>query len=100
MAKETRAKLWLAMAYALAGRTAEARRLIAEVDDARDKELIGFDEFANVYASLGETDKMFQYLNKASLQKDATLPVVLVDPLYKRYRSDPRFIALKTKVGI
>jgi TolB-like protein/Tfp pilus assembly protein PilF len=100
MAKETRTKLWLAMAYALAGRTAEARRLITEVDDARDKELIGFDEFANVYASLGETDKMFQYLNKASLQKDATLPVVLVDPLYKRYRSDPRFIALKTKVGI
>jgi hypothetical protein len=43
---------------------------------------------------------MFQYLNKASLQKDATLPVVLVDPLYKRYRSDPRFIALKAKVGI
>jgi adenylate cyclase len=25
---------------------------------------------------------------------------VRIDPLYKRYRSDPRFIALKSKVGI
>jgi hypothetical protein len=43
---------------------------------------------------------MFDYLDKAALQRDSAVPYLFVEPLYKRYRSDPRFIALKTKVGI
>jgi tetratricopeptide (TPR) repeat protein len=100
VAAPTRTKLGLAWAYGIAGRMDEARRLVAEVEQAGDVELIPSYEFADTYCALGETDKMFEYLTKASLQKDASLPFALVDPLYKRYRSDPRFIALKTKVGI
>jgi len=100
IATETRTKLGLAGAYGMAGRVAEARRLIAEVERAGDKELIPPLEFADAYAALGETDKMFEYLEKAALQKDASVPLALVDPFYKRNRSDPRFIALKNKVGI
>jgi hypothetical protein len=76
------------------------RRLIAEVEQAGDKGLIAPFEFADAYSALGETDKMFEYLDKTALQKDTSVPTALIDPLYKRYRSDPRFIALKTKVGI
>src|SRR2546422_1536235 len=95
-----RTNLGLAFAYGMAGRTEEARKLIAEVEQARDGELIPPIEFAEAYLALRETDKMFEYMDKAGLQKDNTLPYALVDPLYKRYRSDPRFMALKAKVGI
>src|SRR2546425_6407921 len=90
----TRVKLGLAWAYGSAGRTSEARTLIAEVERAEDKDLIPLIEYADTFCALGETDRMFDYLSKASLQKDITLPFALVDPLYKTYRSDPRFIAL------
>ena len=96
----TRANLGLAGAYGMAGRMVEARRLIAEVERIGGKELIPPLEFADAYSALGETDKMFEYLEKATLQRDASAPLALSDPFYKRYRSDPRFIALKTKVGI
>ena len=100
MHTETRVKLGLAWAYGIAGRMAEAWKLIAEVEQAHDRELIHPIEFATTFRALGETDKMFEYLNKAALQKDGTVPFTLVDPFYKRHRYDPRFIALKTRVGI
>ena len=43
---------------------------------------------------------MFEYLQKAALHRDGHIPWAMIDPLYKRYRSDPRFISLKKKVGI
>jgi hypothetical protein len=97
---QTRTKLGLASAYAIAGRMEGAKRLIAEVEQAGDKEPIPFLEFVDAYSALGETDKVFEYLDKAALQRDYSVPWALIDPSYKRYRSDPRFIALKTKVGI
>jgi adenylate cyclase len=97
---KTRTKLGLAWAYGIARRTEDARRLIAEVEQTRGDEPIPPIEFADAYSALGETDKMFEYLEKAALQKEYSVPFSLIDPLYKRYKSDPRFIALKTKVGI
>jgi TolB-like protein/Tfp pilus assembly protein PilF len=100
MSSGTRRKIGLAWAYGRGGRIAEAKRLVSEVEQAEDKELIHPIEFADTFCALGETDKMFEYLNKAAIGKDITVPFALIDPLYKPYRSDPRFTALKTKVGI
>ncbi len=99
-ASEMRAKLRLAGVYGMAGRLEDARRLFAEVEHAGDKEQIPPVEFAQAYSGLGEADRMFEYLDRAALQKDAWLCLALVDPLNKRYRLDPRFLALKSKVGI
>jgi adenylate cyclase len=100
MVTKTRTDLGLAWAYGVAGRMAEARRLMAEVQLAVDRERIPLNELADTYSALGEADKMFDCLNRATLEKDFTVPWALIDPFYKRYRSDPRFIALKNKVGI
>jgi TolB-like protein/Tfp pilus assembly protein PilF len=100
IANETRTNLGLASAYGMAGRIDEARRLIALVEQARDKEQIPPIEFVDAYFALGDADKMFEYFDKSALQKDLAVPTALIDPYYKRYRSDPRFIALKAKVGI
>ena len=96
----TRTKVGLAFAYGIAGRMAEARKLMAEVEKAEDRDLIPLDELASAYSGLGETDRLFHCLNLASLQKDYVVPWTLTNPLHKRYWSDPRFIALKAKVGI
>jgi len=97
---ETKTKLDLAGTYGIAGRMNEARRLVGEVEQAGDRALIHPIEFAYAYSALGETDKMFECLDRAALQKDITVPSAMIDPFLKSYRSDPRFIALKSKVGI
>jgi adenylate cyclase len=93
---ETRTKLGLAWAYGMAGRIDEARRLVAKVEQSGDREGIPPIEFAVAYCALGETDKMSEYLDDDTIH----VPWMLVDPLYKRYWSDPRFKAIKSKVGI
>jgi len=97
---ETEAKLGLAVVYAMAGRAEDAMRLTSEVDRAEDKDLVPAAHFAETYSALGEVDKMFEYLVRIASQKNGRLPWALVDPLFKRYRSDPRFLALKNQVGI
>ncbi len=98
---ETRAKLALAGVYGTGGRIEDARRLLAEVDRAEDKEQIPPVEFADAYFGLGETDRMFEYLDRAAVRRDTALLWTLIDPSFvKRYRSDPRFLAIKGKVGI
>src|SRR5437870_10481548 len=37
---------------------------------AQDKETIPPIEFAEAYSAIGEPDKMFEYMNKATLQKE------------------------------
>jgi adenylate cyclase len=96
----TRAQLALAAAYGLVGRKNDARKLIARVEQAGGRKQISRYSFAGAYFGLGEIDRMFEYLSKAALEKDYAIPMILIDPLYKRYWSDPRYTALKTKVGI
>jgi adenylate cyclase len=95
-----RTKLLLATAYAMARRIDDARRLVAELEQSGGKEPVPTIDLAFAYFALGDSEKMFEYLDKSTSEKDFELPMTLVDPLLKRYRSDPRFIALKTKVGI
>lgn len=97
---ETRAKFELVAVYGMAGRLEEAKRTFSEVEKAYGKEEISAIEFAWAYAGLGETDKMFEYLDKAALEKGPGVPFWLIDPVMKKHRSDPRFLAIKAKVGI
>jgi len=97
---ETRAKLSLVLAYGIAGRTEDARRFFAEVEQAGDRDQVPPVEFAWAYFGLGETDRMFDYMDRAALEKGEGVPYALISPFLKRYRSDPRFLAIKSKVGI
>ncbi|MDA4127852.1 MAG: tetratricopeptide repeat protein [Thaumarchaeota archaeon] len=91
-------KLMLVWAYGTAGRIEEARRLFAEVEG---KERVHPVDYAWAYFGLGDSDKMFEYLDMAMIERGRDGPFALIDPIFlKRYRSDPRFLALKNKVGI
>jgi len=57
-------------------------------------------QIAGVYAFRGETDKAFEWLERAYVQHDAGLAATKVDPLLKNLRQDPRYIAFLNKLRL
>ncbi len=48
-------------------------------------------QVADIYAFRGETDKAFEWLERAYIQRDGGLTDLKVDPLVKNIRKDPRY---------
>jgi DNA-binding winged helix-turn-helix (wHTH) protein/Flp pilus assembly protein TadD len=85
-------------AYAVAGRTADARKLIATFEARYQENGTGAGEIAMVYLGLGERDRAFEWLDRAvAVGNPLTLKVADVwDPL----RADPRFEPLLERLGL
>jgi TolB-like protein/DNA-binding winged helix-turn-helix (wHTH) protein/tetratricopeptide (TPR) repeat protein len=81
----------IALAHALAGRTARARELLAGVS-------IPFQR-AQIFAALGETDAMFQMLERALAGEPGALQNLIGEPEFERYRYDPRFLDFASRAG-
>ncbi len=92
-------KLIWAWVYARSGREAEARRILAEAIAQNDRSITPT-SFARIYRALGETEKMFESLELAYLQRDGGLNWMIVEPEMKPYQSDPRLQQIKRKMGI
>jgi TolB-like protein len=87
-------------AYARMGQPAEARALIAKLEDHVQKTGIGRYEIAIVYAGLGDKDDAFAWLDKAFDAHDKGLTYLKIDPCVDPLRSDPRFADLLQRVGL
>lgn len=83
----------LAVAYAGAGRKADARRkLSAELQRLTQEKLyIRPASVAEVYVSLGDRDEAMRWLERAYRDHDAWLALLKVWPRFDPLRSDPRF---------
>jgi len=57
-------------------------------------------QVADVYAWRGETDKAFEWLERAYAQHDGGLAGIKTDPLFKSLWADPRYAALLKKLGL
>src|SRR5437773_2599813 len=57
-------------------------------------------QVAQVYAVRGEVDKAFEWLQIAFDHHDGGMPSLLVDPLLRGLRDDPRYKNLIAKVGL
>src|SRR6184192_443914 len=57
-------------------------------------------QVAQVYAVRGEVDKAFEWLQIAFDNHDGGMPSLLVDPLLRVLRDDPRYKNLVAKVGL
>jgi eukaryotic-like serine/threonine-protein kinase len=87
--------------YAAAGKTAEAQKVLADMKTLSEHGYVSPYSFAVVYAGLGDREQAFKWLDTALEQRSYFMAVYLptdsrLDPL----RSDPRFAALKQKVGL
>ncbi len=53
-----------------------------------------------IYAFRNQTDKAFEWLDRAYAQRDPSLMSTKIDPLLKSLHSDPRFAALLKKLNL
>ena len=57
-------------------------------------------EIAQVYAFRNQTDKAFEWLDRAYVQRDPSLMSTKIDPLLKSLHNDPRFAAFLKKLNL
>jgi adenylate cyclase len=57
-------------------------------------------QIAQIYGFRGDTDLVFEWLNRAYLQRDGGLPEILYDPFLNQLSGDPRWAELLKKVGL
>lgn len=57
-------------------------------------------QIAEVYALRREPDNAFKWLEKARINRDSGVGLLLFDPFILRYKDDPRFAAHCKKVGL
>jgi len=91
----------LAITYARMGKTAEARNILNELLKRSERQYVSPDEIALIYANLGEKDQAFAWLDRAYEARSAFLITRIMGcPNYDPLRSDPRFDALRRKIGL
>lgn len=96
-----RMKAALAHAYAAAGRTEEARKILDELNAMlKEKYCPCWIDTALAYVALGEVDTAFEKLEKAYEERAALFVWLFPDPIVDPLRSDPRFHDLMRRIGI
>ncbi len=92
---------YLGACYALAGRTAEARKLLEELKERSRITYIPPTSIVWIHRSLGESDQAFEWLEKAVEERDlVTISSLKSEPAYDSERSDPRHHALLRKMNL
>ena len=73
----------------------------AALDDLIAKAPEGFAyQIAEVYAVRGDKDKAFEWLQISFDDRDAGMLSLLVDPLLRNLRDDPRYKSFLAKLGL
>jgi TolB-like protein/DNA-binding winged helix-turn-helix (wHTH) protein/Tfp pilus assembly protein PilF len=80
----------LGYAYAVAGKTTEARRVLDELNELSKDRYVSPFRFALVYIGLGDKDQAFAWLNKAFDEDPYRLAVLKANPRFDSLRADPR----------
>ena len=92
-------RLALAQAYALAGKTDEARSILKQAIENADGRYLASPMMAHTYLGLGEHDKAFEWLRKGVEERSFWTVFLKMDPVYDSIRSDPRFQDLLKRTG-
>ena len=91
---------WLAVAYARAGRRADALRLIDELKQRLKTSYVPPAVFVFPYVELGDYDQAFAWLERAYQEQSNILMFLRVAPFFDPVRNDPRFKDLLRRVGL
>ena len=90
----------LGHAYAVSGRTKQARKILDEVKAFSERAYVSPYVLALIYMGLGEKDQAFAWLETAFTERAINLVVLKVDPRYDGLRDDPRFNDLLRRIGL
>src|SRR5205085_4399903 len=89
----------LAHAFALAGKRAEAEKLIADLRERSGSEYVSAYLIAEIYVVLGDKEAAFKSLDQAYDERSIDLVLAKVDPRLDPLRDDPRFPELLKRIG-
>jgi tetratricopeptide (TPR) repeat protein len=92
----------LGYAYAVAGRRAEAQKVLDQLNELSKQKYISGYFVARIYAALGDQDKAFAWLEKAYEDRSMAsgFGTIKTDPAYDPLRSDPRFQDLLRRMNL
>ena len=87
----------LALAYHALGQGSASDAALAELIKEHEKSWSS--TIAKVYAFRGETDRAFEWLNKAVAYHDAAVVQFPIDPFLSNLHNDPRWLPFLRKIG-
>ena len=90
----------LGEAYAVAGRTDDARRVLAELQVVATQRKVSPYSFAYVYTGLGELDRAMDYLEAAWEERSGAVFGINGSFLFRPLRDHPRFRALLQRMHL
>jgi tetratricopeptide (TPR) repeat protein len=90
----------LGVAYARKDRRAEAERVIAERKKILGSSGSNHYGIAAIYASLGEKDRAFQWLEQTYQEREFPILFIKREPALESLYSDPRFTNLLRRIGL
>ena len=90
----------LSISYAASGKTKEATSVLRSLEAASKSRYVASFEVAAIFASLNETDSVFESLQKAYDNHEYQLSLVKADPRFDRLHSDPRYADLLRRMGL
>jgi len=91
----------LGRVYGLAGRRAEALKVLQDLNrDRAGPKYVAADDIAAVYIGLGQTEHAFAWLRRACEERATALVNLKVEPAFDGLRGDRRFADLLRCVGL
>jgi TolB-like protein/Flp pilus assembly protein TadD len=91
---------WLGLSLALAGEEAEARALLARLQQRATQSYVPPTSFAWIHLGLGEINSAFEWLDRAVEDRDQFIMPIKSYWFFDSIRSDPRFAALLRKMRL
>jgi TolB-like protein/Tfp pilus assembly protein PilF len=99
-AENTDLQLDLGFAYAVSGKQAEARRILATLEKLYAQGAVPAGSVGILYGALGEPNEAFAWLEKAYQERDPQLTYLKAGRRFEPLRKDPRFQLLVHRVGL
>lgn len=94
------ARAYLARCYAVTHREADARKMLAGLEQAAAERYISAAEIAAGYAALNNPDAALKWLDKACDERSGSLVYLNADRVWDPLRSNPRFQANLRRVNL
>ncbi len=82
------------------GKTAEARSVLADLEQRSTHDYVAPTLLAKLHFALGETGPGFALLQKALAERDQSLSFLKTDVDYEGVRSDPRYGEMLRRIGL
>src|SRR5438445_633977 len=89
----------LAITYARMDRQMEARNILAQLLQAREKRYVSAPVIAAVYVALGDKEEAFRWLERAFAEHSGILQWIAFLPEFRPLHSDARFPHLLRRIG-